>query len=273
MPEDTLETTLSKQPKTGVVTPSLEGVRILLVEDNRINLAMAKEFLEEAGVNVSVAVNGAEAIGLLSRDHFDCVLMDIQMPVMDGYEATRLMRANPALAAVPVIAMTVSDSDKDLEQRIAAGMNDFISKPFMPDALYSTIARWLGPLQQKPTATAPAPAMESMPDPSDIDLPGALAWMGGDRQKMRKLLLEFLSDARASVANIESALSRNDFAAIGALAHYISGPARMAGATGFTNLCRALQAAIKNNDSREHVQDIVSQMRPLLDRIHERHIP
>lgn len=277
MLEDMIKSTVSKRPKTEVGVTSLNGTHILLVEDNRINLAMTREFLEEAGATVSVATNGAEAIGLLSRDHFNCVLMDIQMPVMDGYEATQLMRANPALAATPVIAMTLSDSDKDMERRLSAGMNDFICKPFMPDVLYSTIAKWLTvpPLPNPTVASSPASSIELTPaaDPSAIDLPSALAWMGGDRNKMHKLFLEFLSDAQESVTKIESALQRNDFAAIGALAHYISGPAKMAGAIGFTNLCRTLQASIKNNDSREHLQDIVSQMRPLLDRIHERHIP
>ncbi|MHB0925667.1 MAG: PAS domain-containing hybrid sensor histidine kinase/response regulator [Gallionellaceae bacterium] len=108
---------------------SISGAHILLVENNLFNQQVATEFIQNAGATVCIAQNGKEAIDLLIDDHFDCVLMDIQMPVMDGFETTRLIRANPALAGIPVIAMTASASGEDRERCLAAGMNDFIGKP------------------------------------------------------------------------------------------------------------------------------------------------
>ena len=123
--------------------PLLNGIRILLAEDNLFNQQVATEFLEDVGAIVCVAKNGKEAMDLLLKEHFDCVLMDIQMPVMDGFEATQLIRINPALARMPVIAMTANASNEDRARCLAAGMDDYISKPFQPDALYATLAKWL----------------------------------------------------------------------------------------------------------------------------------
>ena len=119
---------------------SISGAHILLVENNLFNQQVATEFIQNAGATVCIAQNGKEAIDLLIDDHFDCVLMDIQMPVMDGFETTRLIRANPALAGIPVIAMTASASGEDRERCLAAGMNDFIGKPFKPYTFYAVIA-------------------------------------------------------------------------------------------------------------------------------------
>ncbi len=120
---------------------ALKGARILLAEDHPFNQLVAKEFLESAGATVSVANNGQEALALLRKEHFDCVLMDVQMPVVDGLEATRLIRADATLAKIPVIALTANALSEDRERCLAAGMNDFISKPFKPDNFYTTIAK------------------------------------------------------------------------------------------------------------------------------------
>jgi len=121
----------------------LQGARILLADDHMFNQVVAADFLESAGASVAVANNGQEALDWLRRERFDCVLMDAQMPGMDGFAATRLIRADAALAHLPVIAMTANASGADREQCIAAGMNDFISKPFKPGAFYTIIAKWI----------------------------------------------------------------------------------------------------------------------------------
>jgi len=135
-----------KQVARGMEIPAMtvfKGARILLAEDHPINQLVAVGFLEDAGAAVSVVSNGQEALDLLQREFFDCVLMDVQMPVMDGLEATRLIRADADLGKIPVIALTANASDEDRENCISAGMSDFISKPFNPDSFYHTIARWL----------------------------------------------------------------------------------------------------------------------------------
>jgi PAS domain S-box-containing protein len=253
---------------------SISGAHILLVENNLFNQQVATEFIQNAGATVCIAQNGKEAIDLLIDDHFDCVLMDIQMPVMDGFETTRLIRANPALAGIPVIAMTASASGEDRERCLAAGMNDFIGKPFKPYTFYAVIAGCLaGRVQQAPVSGAPAASAAKatrVDDHGIIDLAVLAELVGGNRLKMREFALKFLASARQDMAEVEAALERKDLVALDALGHHIKSPARMAGAIGFATLCEALQKYSKDGASMEQIRGVVSQMRPLLDRINER---
>jgi len=123
----------------------LSGVRILLVEDNAINRELALDVLSRAGVVVNVAGNGQEALDMLGRQRFDAVLMDCQMPVMDGYAATRALRQRPELRDLPVIAMTANAMVGDRDKVLAAGMNDHIAKPIKLDEMFATLARWVRP--------------------------------------------------------------------------------------------------------------------------------
>jgi CheY-like chemotaxis protein len=123
----------------------LQGARILLVEDNDINRELAIELLATAGIAVKVAKDGREALAVLASQEFDGVLMDCQMPVMDGYEATREIRAAPRWNRLPVIAMTANAMAGDRELAIAAGMNDHIAKPLDVGAMFETIAQWVRP--------------------------------------------------------------------------------------------------------------------------------
>ena len=123
----------------------LAGAKILLVEDNAINQELAVELLTDAGIDVTVAEDGRKALDVLQRQRFDGVLMDCQMPVMDGYEATRLLRQQPHLRDIPVIAMTANAMVGDREKVLAAGMNDHIVKPINIDDMFATLARWVRP--------------------------------------------------------------------------------------------------------------------------------
>jgi signal transduction histidine kinase/CheY-like chemotaxis protein len=124
-------------------TRALNGARILLVEDNEFNQMVAAAMLESVGAVVGVANNGAEALEQLHRERYDCVLMDVQMPRMDGLEATRRIRAEPSLADTTIIAMTANAWSEDRAACLAAGMNDFVTKPVEPGRLFSTLARWV----------------------------------------------------------------------------------------------------------------------------------
>ena len=123
----------------------LAGAKILLVEDNAINQELAVELLTDAGIDVTVAEDGRKALDVLQRQRFDGVLMDCQMPVMDGYEATRRLRQQPHLRDIPVIAMTANAMVGDREKVLAAGMNDHIVKPINIDDMFATLARWVRP--------------------------------------------------------------------------------------------------------------------------------
>jgi PAS domain S-box-containing protein len=130
----------SVQPE---VLDSIRGAAILLVEDNIFSQQVGQELLEDAGATVCVANNGKEAIDLLLKERFDCVLMDVQMPVMDGYETTRLIRAHPKLSATLIIAMTANAGRDDQERCLDAGMDEFVTKPIAPKQLFNMLAKWM----------------------------------------------------------------------------------------------------------------------------------
>lgn len=250
---------------------AINGAHILLVENNQFNQEVASEFLENVGATVCLAQNGVEALDLLAHDSFDCVLMDIQMPLMDGFEATRRIRANPALAGIPVIAMTANAWDGNRERCLAAGMDDFISKPFKPYTLYARLAKWLSarPMPAE-MPCAPAAATAWISDPDVIDLSVLAELVGGNRSKMHEFALKFLASARNDMAEIDAALQRNDRASLGALGHHNKGPAGMVGAQGLVRLCQELEAHARNGGDAGHAGDIVARMHALLDRIGER---
>ncbi len=126
-------------------TPQLHGAKILLIDDNDLNHEYIHELLEMTGVTVKSAFNGQEALNALAKQDFDCVLMDCQMPVMDGYEATRQIRKQEKFKNMPVIGMTANAMQGDREKVLAAGMNDYISKPFKIDVMFATLTRWIKP--------------------------------------------------------------------------------------------------------------------------------
>jgi CheY-like chemotaxis protein len=135
---------------------AVSGERVLLVEDNEINRELVTELLSAAGVVVSVACDGQEALDMLDRQRFDAVLMDCLMPVMDGYAATRALRQRPELRALPVIALTANAMVEDRDKALAAGMNDHIAKPIKIEELFAALARWLRPASRVVAGRLPA---------------------------------------------------------------------------------------------------------------------
>jgi len=144
---------------------------VLLVEDNLINQELAVELLSEAGVAVTVADDGRSALDLLGSRAFDAVLMDIQMPVMDGYEATRAIRAQPRWQNLPVIAMTANTMSGDRDKALAAGMNDHIAKPLDVTVMFQTLARWVrrAAAQAAPPSGSGAQPVGGLPDLNQAD--------------------------------------------------------------------------------------------------------
>ena len=148
----------------------IRGAKVLLVEDNEINQELACELLTRNGLEVRIANNGAEALAMLDRETFDGVLMDCQMPVMDGYDTTRALRAQPRFETLPVIAMTANAMAGDREKTIAAGMNDYIAKPIDVDEMFQTMARWISPAQPLSGAVSDAaPVATPAPEIPPLD--------------------------------------------------------------------------------------------------------
>ncbi|MBL8512257.1 MAG: response regulator, partial [Betaproteobacteria bacterium] len=151
------------------LTP-IHGTTILLVEDNLFNQQVARELLEDNGAAVCVANNGQEALELLSNQAFDCILMDVQMPIMDGLEATRRIRATPAFAPNRIIAMTANASQEDRARCLEAGMNDFVSKPVSPALFFNTLIKWLPEGSRSETRPAPQEQRPTQENPEFLTL-------------------------------------------------------------------------------------------------------
>ena len=264
------ESVLAAEEQVQADMAAIHGARILLAEDSLFNQQVACEFLQEAGAIVTTASNGKEALDLLRQQNFDCVLMDMQMPIMDGIEATRLIRADDALAGMPVIAMTANVSKEDRARCLAAGMDDFVGKPFKPHVLYATLANWLT-AQPVFSAAIFTPSAGDVPtgDPEIIDLSVLAELMDSHPQKVAEFARRFIVSSTEDIAGIEKALERNDMVALAALGHRAKSPATMVGAMGFAKLCQALEDCARDG-SVERARDIISQLRSLLDQIRQK---
>ncbi|HEX5339059.1 MAG TPA: ATP-binding protein [Gallionella sp.] len=244
--------------KTGVDLSSLRGAKILLAENNPFNQEVAIEFLSKTGAVVQVAGNGIEALKWLRREVFDCVLMDVQMPEMDGMEATRQIRHNPAWAELPIIAMTANAFEEDRQQCLAAGMNDFISKPVQPEQLYAVIVRWLHNAQP-PAAALPPQPVAPQTESADLDLADLYERLEHDRARAGDFVRRFLKMMREDMTTVESAVRDNNSEAIKHWAHHWRSPAHMVGAYRFALLCRQLES------SPERASDILAELRQAAD--------
>ena len=226
----------------------LDDCAVLLVEDNPFNQQVARELLEQSGAAVEVANNGQEALAAMAVKRFDCVLMDVQMPVMDGLEATRRIRRDPALQRTLVVAMTANAGVDDRARCLAAGMNEFLAKPVVPELLAATIARCLGrttaPVADVATARTPGPAAGAGQggQAEVLDLASLANTAGGDTERMRKYVFLFLDTARENLAGIETALAGGDLTHTASLAHQLKSAARAIGAASFGAICEDLEA-------------------------------
>jgi len=192
----------------------LAGCRLLLVEDNEMNRLVATTTLEHYGVELQEAVNGEEALRMLKNAHFDLVLMDVQMPVMDGIEATHAIRRDIS-ATIPIIALTANAIKGESDKCIAAGMNAYISKPFEEQVLVRTISSLLGKeIQATILEKSDAPSAEAL-----FDLEQLRQLSHGDEKFIAKMVAMFVQTAPASIAAMKSALQTNDFARVKSIAH------------------------------------------------------
>lgn len=212
----------------------LDGTRILLVEDNAINQEVATEILGGAGAMVEVANNGQEAVAAVSAQTYDIVLMDLQMPVMGGYEATKFIRADRKHQDLPIIAMTAHAMQGVEAECKAAGMNDYVSKPIDPNNLFSTILKWVKPEFETGEARAgrsntkkPAGAVQAkLPDRiPGVDIAEGLNRVGGNQKLYSKLLNDFASNYPSYAMDIGKAISEQRIDTARRLAHTLKGVA------------------------------------------------
>ena len=199
----------------------LAGARVLVVEDNEINRLVTKDILEQAGIITRFAENGVEGVrAVLEEGPFDGVLMDVQMPRMDGYTATRLIRANPGFATLPIIALTANALQGDRDAALAAGMNDYIAKPVDPEAALETLGRWV-----RPAAPAAAGA-----GGGGLDRTAGLRRVGGNQALYDKILVRFVEDAGQFAATFRTIFEAGDHEAATRLVHSLKSSAGTIGA-------------------------------------------
>ncbi len=236
------------------VTSRLRGTRVLLVEDNEINQELALELLRNAGISTTVANNGQEALDVLDKESFDAVLMDVQMPVMDGYTATREIRKQERFRDLPVIAMTANAMVGDREKATAAGMNDHIAKPINVQHMFATMAKWVKPAETAdpgsrhpgvhahdsgPQASEPP----QLPSLAGIDTHAGLEIAQRNLPLYRRLLKKYYHSQHDFVAQFRSALHDADHEAATRMAHTLKGVSANIGASGIQQAAARLEDA------------------------------
>jgi len=238
-------------------SPDASGIRILLVEDNEVNQQVATELLESAGASVKVAKHGGEAVRILTEGEglplFDVVFMDLQMPEMDGFTATRLLRAQPRLQDLPIIAMTAHALMEERQRCLDAGMNDHVSKPIDPDALFATLMRWAKPrpVQAAGIEAKPAKAANDviLPELDGVDVVGALKRVAGNKRLYRDLLVQFAAQQCEANVRISAAIENGDSKEAERIAHTVKGVAGNIGFGQLFTVAEKLERAIRKVDA------------------------
>ncbi len=251
----------------------LKGLRALLAEDNEINQQIAVELLEGVGATVTVANNGREAVDRLSASPagFDVVLMDLQMPEMDGHQATAKIRSDSRFAKLPVIAMTAHATMEERQRCLASGMNDHISKPIDPEALFETVARFYKPAAGVLPAATPSPApvpadgAPELPHIEGLDTKDGLTRVAGNRKLYLKLLRQFAEQQGPWAGQIRSALVQGDIALAERLAHTLKGVAGNIGAKPVQAAAGVLEKLIRDRAGTPETESALRQVGVVLD--------
>ncbi|QHE75074.1 response regulator [Hydrogenophaga sp. PBL-H3] len=268
----------ARDERDGVLAPAaraqrlgvLEGMRILLVEDNETNQQVACELLAGEGARVTVAGNGQVAVDMLAADSaaFELVLMDVQMPVMDGYTATRCIRDELGLRALPVIAMTANAMASDREACLQAGMSDHVGKPFDLAQLLRTIRQHI-PHAADQQALAP-PVADEVPAPATCDAPAAalalarvqgveltaaLGRLGGSTKAYARFLERFIEDHPRQITELQTRLAADDFKSSARVAHTLKGLAGTLGITPLVELSFRAEKALAAARMAAHVEE------------------
>ena len=224
----------------------LDGLRVLLVEDNALNQQLASELLSRQGAQVTVAAHGQAALERLRAPGaaFDVVLMDLQMPVMDGYQATRLMREDPSLSTLPVLAMTAHAMVEERERCLALGMQNHLSKPLDPATLYAALRPFCRPGKPPtagPTLAEVAPEPSGWPRVPGLDVRQVLSHFAGDASLYAQTVLAFGEHAQSVLALLPDALARQAWVEVHREAHTLKGLGRTLGHEALSEQARVLE--------------------------------
>ncbi len=235
-------------PEPSVQGSVLKGVRVLVAEDNVINQEVAQGILEHAGLRVDIAGSGQEAIRMVDTQRYDAVLMDIQMPDMDGYAATERIREKSIHSQLPIIAMTAHATAEDREACLASGMNDFVSKPIEPEKLLRVLASWV----KGRTETPPVDLPREVPDPGEAEaqegpfqVRRGILRMAGNRPLYMRLLRTFVETEGETWARIQALRSSQDVETLERTVHALKGVAGNLAARRLFDLAQVLESQLR----------------------------
>jgi two-component system sensor histidine kinase/response regulator len=261
--------------KASIYKNYIRGARILVAEDNPINQEIALAILEGAGISVEVANNGKEAVEVVHRSHFDAVLMDIQMPEMDGYEATKMIRQDSRFTSLPIIAMTAHAMKGDEEKCLKAGMDGYISKPINQERLFYII--WKSMKLQKPLyteepetvseKTAVAKAGDLPARLPGINIENALKSLNIDSNIFKSILIKFLRGNKDTMSKIRSAFESKDWKLLLQMSHSLKGSAGNIGADELYNAAMELEIASKEASIKPPALSLIEELGTSLDKV------
>jgi CheY-like chemotaxis protein len=241
---------------------TIRGARVLLVEDNDLNQEVATELLRDAGFVVDLAENGQIAVDKVGAAEYDIVLMDMQMPVMDGVTATRNIRKVVRFKDLPIVAMTANAMQADRDRCLAAGMNDHVAKPIEPDDLWKALLKWIKPRQPPEARVTPRVAAQAdLPSGIDgLDMTNGLRRVLGKTPLYLSMLRKFVAGQKSAAAETVKALEGNDWDTAERLAHTLKGVSGNIGATGLQQLAEKLEAAIRDRQPRATVDGLLDEL-------------
>ena len=243
------------------------GRRLLLVEDNAINQEVAREILSDRGFIIDICDNGLQALQAVQENHYDAVLMDIQMPVMDGFEATRQIRAlGGAFNTLPIIAMTANALSGDEEKSLAAGMNVHVTKPINPQAVFATLAQWIESSQLPKGKSMKRTEIDlaGIPELPGIDMLDAMQRLNGDWELYKTVFRSFHQRHARTATTIEAHIRQGELESAACLAHNLKGTSGNLAATGLFCQAGKLESACLEGDS-DHALSMLEGLQRHLD--------
>jgi two-component system sensor histidine kinase/response regulator len=257
-----------REDAEAILSTARVGARVMLADDDPVNQEIALAMLEDTGLVIDSAKDGREAVTKAAETAYDLILMDMQMPVMDGLTATRAIRALKRHAETPVLAMTASVCEEERGRCIAAGMNDFIPKPVRPDQLFSTLAKWLprsvpsrpATVSERPVRQDPSATLERLAAIPGLDPNFGLESVVGKADAYMRLLRKYSENRKQDMVAIRTSLETDDLAEAYRLTHSLKGASAILGLLGIQMTAAELEDAIQGRRSSAALRKLAAEL-------------